>query len=221
MNVSEIEEIIAGSDLFSGADTAIVSMVARGGLRRRLHAGESLFLEGDRGDSFFILVHGAIRVFKSTPDGRELTVKMLKPGENFGEVILAGNNAYPASAVAAAPSEILEIRSDLLDRMLDDHDMRLRFVGMLMGKMRYLTERVRYLSSLDVEERFFRFIHEHYGPVTEIPIALSKKEMAAAIGTIPETFSRMLTRLKKRDLLKWDDQGLQLTSDWWQAYSDE
>ena len=76
------------------------------------------------------------------------------------------------------------------------------------------TERILSLTSRDVEERFFAFLEEQYGRRERYTIPMSKKDVAAAIGTIPETFSRLLQRLKAEGL-HWDGEELILTKGFW------
>jgi CRP/FNR family transcriptional regulator len=79
---------------------------------------------------------------------------------------------------------------------------------MLMRKQRYLTEKIRYLTMHDVDDRFFQFLHEHYGDSSKINLNFSKKDIASAIGTTPETFSRLLNRLTVEGRIKISDDYL-------------
>ena len=67
----------------------------------------------------------------------------------------------------------------------------------------------------DVEDRFFDFLEEHYGRREDYRIPLTKKDVAAAIGTIPETFSRLLLRLKEQGTGSWEGERLRLTPGFW------
>ena len=86
-----------------------------------------------------------------------------------------------------------------------------------MRKQRYLAERVRHLISCDVEERFFLFLEQQYGRREQYSIALSKRDFAAAIGTIPETFSRLLLRLREQGRIRWEGRTLTLPAGFWQG----
>jgi CRP/FNR family transcriptional regulator len=88
------------------------------------------------------------------------------------------------------------------------------FVGNLFKKMRHLADRVAFLNAYDVEERFFLFINEHYGLKSVVKIDLSKAEIAEAIGTLPETLSRLLSRLKSRGIIEWDKEEMKLDIDY-------
>jgi CRP-like cAMP-binding protein len=69
-----------------------------------------------------------------------------------------------------------------------------------------------------VEERFFLFLKEQYGTRESYDIALSKKDIAAAIFTNPETFSRLLQRLRKNHVLVWEQKKLTLTKGFWDRH---
>ncbi|MBA7578249.1 hypothetical protein ES708_20111 [subsurface metagenome] len=92
---------------------------------------------------------------------------------------------------------------------------------MLMRKQRYLADRILFLTGHDVEERFFYFLEEQYGRKGEYRILMSKKDIAAAIGTIPETFSRLLLRLKQEQKLRWEGENLYLAKDFWKGFEAE
>ena len=85
----------------------------------------------------------------------------------------------------------------------------------LMRKMRYLTKRLLYLTTADVEERFFRFLVDQYGERDEYEVDLSKKDMAAAIDALPETFSRLLLKLKDEGTIAWDASVLRVRRGFW------
>jgi len=69
-------------------------------LQKILQNKEILFIEGDKGYSLYILVSGNIQLYKTTPDGKEVVIKVVKPGELFGEVILFEQAEYPVTAIA-------------------------------------------------------------------------------------------------------------------------
>jgi CRP-like cAMP-binding protein len=69
-----------------------------------------------------------------------------------------------------------------------------------------------------VEERFFFFLQEQFGRRQEYRISLSKKDIARAIGTIPETLSRLLLRLKKEKKIRWEGETLRLAGGFWKRF---
>jgi CRP/FNR family transcriptional regulator len=217
----EIRRLLKEQELFRTLDEAALAAVAAESRLRHLPPGDMLFWEEDEGGSFFLLVEGTVKLFKTAPDGREITVKLIQPGEIFAEVILFESDRYPVSATAAVESRVLDIPRRRFLILLDDPRLRRRFVAGLMKKMRYLTERILYLTSYDVEDRFYGFLKENYGARETYRIALSKKDIAAAIGTIPETFSRLIQRLKQRGIIRWDDELVFPRRYWPEDWRDE
>jgi CRP-like cAMP-binding protein len=176
---------------------------------------ENLFSEGDRGQAIFLLVRGAMQLYKLASDGREVVVKTLGKGEVFAEVILFEENRYPVSARALSESRVFILPRHQVHCLLLDELFRNDFIKMLMRKQRYLTERILYLTAYDLEERFFQFISDQYGRQESYTINLSKKDFAASIGTIPETFSRLLNRLEEERKIVWQDNILKVADDFW------
>lgn len=193
----DIFAFIDRSDFFRGASKKSKEMLAEICIPKQLSGKGTLFYEGDKGQAFYFLVSGAVGLYKSAGDGREVVIKMLNPGEPFAEVILFEQDSYPVTAVALKPSLVFIIPKDRFYHLLNIEDFRNDFIAMLMRKQRYLTERIRFLTMHDVEERFFLFIIEHYGIKEKVTFSLSKKNIAAAIGTTPETYSRLISRLLK------------------------
>jgi len=194
--------------MFEILPPAALSQMASTCTRVQLAAGELLFGEGQPGQAFFLLQQGDVKLFKTAPDGREIVLKLLSPANIFGEVILFENQAYPVSAMALSSATVVRIPRAAFLKLLEDEGLRNAFIGRLMEKQRYLTERLVYLTAYDVEERFVRFLIERYGRRSDFDVNLSKKEIAALIGTIPETFSRLINRLKIQGSLDWDGSHL-------------
>ncbi len=176
-----------------------------------------LFHEGDPGAAMLLLARGRVGLYKLNADGREVTIKVIKPGEVFAEVILFEEKSYPVTAVALTDVLFLELpRRDLL-QLLRQEDFRNDFIAMLLRKQRYLADKIRQLTSQDVEERLRSFLREQYGERERIKADINKKQLAAAIGATPETLSRLLLRLKQRKCLSWKDGVLATTSSFWRS----
>ncbi len=176
-----------------------------------------LFHEGDAGEAMFLLARGRVGLHKLAPDGREVIIKVIKPGEVFAEVILFEEKIYPVTAVALTDVLVLKLpRRDLLG-LLEQEDFRNDFITMLLRKQRYLAEKIRQLTSQDVEERLRAFLREQYGERDGITAEINKKQLASAIGTAPETLSRLLLGLKRRKLLTWKDGVIAVAREFWRG----
>lgn len=213
----DVHAILKISELFSGlSDEAVRQMTGHGRIIP-VPQNNMIFLEGERGNSFYVLIAGSVRLFKSAPDGREITVKLLAPGEIFAEVVLFEKDRYPVSAMAVTDSTLFAMDRAAFNSLLEVDAFRREFIAVLMKKQRYLAGRILYLTAYDVEERFFRFLADHYGTHSSYDLSLPKKDIASAIGTIPETFSRLIQRLTARGIIRWEGSRLELADDFWET----
>jgi CRP/FNR family transcriptional regulator, dissimilatory nitrate respiration regulator len=211
----DIHELLEESDFFRAlsltARGAIASICVPKVLRKR----EILFLEGDQGHSMYLLAQGTVQLFKSSVDGKEVVIKLLRPGEIFGEVVLFEQDRFPVSACALTPAQVFMIPKKQLDCLLQEQAFRRDFIAMLLSKQRYLAERIFRLSALDVEQRFFHFLREQYGEREEYAIDITKRDFAAAIDALPETLSRLLLKLRDDGTVQWDGERLQVRAGFW------
>lgn len=182
---------------------------------KKLKKREYLFHEGEKGSSMFLLLDGNIQLHKNTEDGREVVIRMVKPGELFAEVVLFEKDRFPVSARAVTHAEVLLFPKAGIDRLLAEKSFRNDFIALLMAKQRYLTERIQELTTKDVEYRFFTFLRAQYGENEMIHTPLSKKDIAAAIGTTPESLSRLILRLTEDEIIEWKGKDIRMLSNPW------
>ncbi|MDF7798868.1 Crp/Fnr family transcriptional regulator [Pontiellaceae bacterium B1224] len=181
----------------------------------KLKKREYLFHEGEKGSNMFLLLDGNIQLHKNTEDGREVVIRVVKPGEIFAEVVLFEKDRFPVSARAVTNAEVLLFPKAGIDRLLGEKSFRNDFIALLMAKQRYLTERIQELTTKDVEYRFFTFLRAQYGERDLIHTPLSKKDIAAAIGTTPESLSRLILRLTEDEIIEWKGKEIRMLSNPW------
>ena len=174
-----------------------------------------LFHEGEQGSSMYLLVGGNSQLHKNTEDGREVVIRVIKPGDVFAEVVLFEKERYPVSARAVTNADVLVFPKEGIHRLLAEEGFRNDFIALLMAKQRYLTERIQELTTKDVEYRFFTFLRSQYGELETIKTPLSKKDIAAAIGTTPESLSRLIQRLTESEIIDWQGKEIRILSDPW------
>ncbi len=209
------EEVMASTAFFKELKPSSRTELAAISSIRTLPRKEILFHEGSRGFACYLLIRGRIQLYKTTEDGKETVIRVLKPGEVFAEVILFEKECYPVTAVAVEDSEVMALPRADIRRLLDEENFRHDFIAMLLQKQRYLTEQIQRLTALDVESRFFLFLRDQYGERETIAVPHSKKDVAAAISATPESLSRLILRLKKQKRLEWKGHTIQLAPGFW------
>jgi CRP/FNR family transcriptional regulator, dissimilatory nitrate respiration regulator len=206
---------LSRATLFEGIEPDVLDRLAGACRRVGLEKGGHLFHEGDQGNELYVVDEGAVRLYKLSEAGQETTVRIVEPPEIFGEAVFFQAKTYPVSAVAVKYSAIYAISRATFRSLLSDESFRDGFIASLVMKLRYLSGRLQELTAYDVEERFFRFVREQCGEGLRCSIDLPKKEIAAAIGTTPETLSRLILRLRERGDIDWKGKVLRLRKGLW------
>jgi CRP/FNR family transcriptional regulator len=210
-----VEQYINEASYFRELGEASRSELAAVCSTRSIRKREYLFHEGEAGGSMYLLVGGNIQLHKNTEDGREVVIRVVKPGEIFAEAVLFEKERYPVSARAVTPVDVLVFPRGEINRLLAEAGFRNDFIAMLMAKQRYLTERIQELTTQGVEYRLFAFLRNQYGEREIIHTPLSKKDIAAAIGTTPESLSRLILRLHEEGVLDWRGREIRILSNPW------
>ena len=164
--------------------------------------GNLVFRQGEPATRFYIIRSGRLKVYRATADGREHILHVFGPGEVCGEVPVFQGGDYPASAAATCRTRTLSITRDaFLDCARRNPDMLLTMLGALSERLRRFAAMIEDLSLRDVPGRLARFLLAESDrvqrPVFEVEGA--KREWAERLGTTPETLSRALARMQRRD----------------------
>ena len=211
----DVHSLLESSDFFRSLSPSGRKAVAAICIPKMLRRREMLFWEGETGHSMYLMAQGTVQVFKTSAEGKEVVIKLLRAGELFGEVVLFEQERFPASACALSPSQVFLLPKRQFNLLLDEEGFRREFLGMLLAKQRYLAEQIFRLSALDVEQRFFHFLREQYGEREEYAIDVSKRDVAAAIDALPETLSRLLLKLKEEGAVQWEGESLRVRKGFW------
>jgi CRP/FNR family cyclic AMP-dependent transcriptional regulator len=194
---------LAESNFFKDLSSDTLRALATIADMKELKKRDILFHEGAPGRAIYLLKRGAIQLHKATPDGNEVVIKIVQPSEVFAEVVLFERESYPVTAVALSSSDVIVFPRAEVHQLLNALSFRNDFIAMLMRKQRYLAERIVQQQAHDVEGRLLWFLKEQFGSQKVVTLPFSKKDLAAAIGTTPETLSRLILKMKKRKILTW------------------
>ena len=210
-----VEQLLENTVFFKGLSEVHRRELADICTIRAVKKRDYLFHEGEKGSSMFLLIGGNVQLHKNTEDGREVVIRVIKPGDVFAEVVLFEKERYPVSARAVTDAEVLLFPRAGIHRLLAEEHFRNDFIALLMAKQRYLAERIQQLTTQDVEHRFFTFLRSQYGEKEIIQTPLSKKDIAAAIGTTPESLSRLIQRLSDDEIIAWQGKEIKILSNPW------
>ena len=156
MNVPD-DELLRRIPFFRRLSVDLRARVAEVARLKAHERGELIFAEGDPSDAFMVIVSGRVKVFKSTPAGKEIILEIFGAGDPLGAVAVYESAPFFASALALEPSEVLRIEQHAFFRLLEHDPALVR--GLLSGltiRLAELTRRLAEMSGARVEARFAR-----------------------------------------------------------------
>jgi CRP/FNR family transcriptional regulator, dissimilatory nitrate respiration regulator len=148
-----------------------------------------------------VIVHGRVKVFKSSRQGRAQTLMIMGPREPIGEVAALSGESYPATAETLERTETFYIpRDSFLELIRSQPEVALRLLAALSARLRAFASLIEDLSLKGVSERLAAYLLSlpSDGERTQaLELEISKGELAAAVGTVPETLSRAFQQLTR------------------------
>src|ERR1700712_2917485 len=107
--------------LFDGVSPEQTRAVLQLARRRKFARGEVVFHEGDPGDTLHLIERGHVAVRITTPLGDTATLRVIGPGEHFGELAVVSPAPRNASIIALEPTETLALHRDQLNQARRNH----------------------------------------------------------------------------------------------------
>ncbi|HEX4493465.1 MAG TPA: Crp/Fnr family transcriptional regulator [Acidimicrobiia bacterium] len=164
--------------------------------RRKFAKGEVLFHEGDPGDSLHLVSKGHLAARGTTPLGDVATLRVLSPGDHFGELAVLSPGPRNATVVALEPAETLALHASNFATLRAEHrSLEAILVDSLVAEVRRLAAALLEALYLPVDKRLWRRIDElaaTYGQEPPITIPLTQEDLAQLAGTTRQTANRML-----------------------------
>jgi CRP/FNR family transcriptional regulator len=161
--------------------------------------GEAIFLEGDDGNGFYVVISGKVKIFKVSWEGKEQILHIFGPGEPFGEVPVFGGKQFPASAEALEKGRVFFFpREDFSALIKKNPELALNLLAVLSKRLRRFTSLIENLSLKEVPGRLAAYLLYLRGSgegTAELELDISKGQLASLLGTIPETLSRILGKM--------------------------
>ena len=199
---------MARTRIFAGLALPAQREILAAAFTKNLSARESLAIEGEPADSFYLVVVGHLKLSKTAPDGREVIARFIGPGDPYAGVVLLNHPVYPVSAVAVEASRVLGWPRAVINELATRYPpLRVSILEEITRHMTDALERVSELTTERVPQRVARTLlrlAEHDGHVLgdaiEIAHPVTRQELADLVGTTLFTVSRLLAA--------WEQQGL-------------
>ena len=207
---SAVIEAIGRSRLFRGVSQADLETIAPMLRQRRFRAGETIFHEGDPGDSMHVIASGRAKITIESVDGEEAILVTLGPGEVFGELVLLDGAPRSATAVAVEPTVTYCLMQPSFGPLIAENDaFRSAIFRNLAFDLRRLTAHVSELHFLDLAGRLasqLARMAEEVAPDENEDVRLGRgytqSELAAMIGGTRQSVNRVVAELVSEGLIR-------------------
>lgn len=195
-------------DLFRSLSDDDLDAVLRDATSTLLKENEAVFRQGDAADRFFVLLQGRLKVSQTTPDGEQVIVRYVNPGDVFGIARAVGRSHFPASTVAVQESLILTWPSTAWDSLVaTSPQFASRAIQTVGQRLQDAHSRIRELSTEEVEQRVARALvrlvkqsGEQTDEGMQINFPITRQDIAEMTGSTLHTVSRLLSA--------WAGQGI-------------
>lgn len=198
-------EFLKSSPFFAGIEHAEIEGISKLFVERKYERGEIITFEGERNESLYFLVEGVVKSFKTSSEGKEQILNIVRPGESFNDVPAFDGENSPCSTEAMGAVTVYEIGKSDLDILLRRHPrIALNVIAVLAHRVRHLVSLVEDLSFRNVISRVARILLENVGDGAGMGKKLTQQEMAAMAGTAREVVGRSLKSLEEDGIIRLD-----------------
>jgi CRP-like cAMP-binding protein len=201
------------ADLSEAALAELLAIARESGHTRR----EVLFQQGDPCDGFYVVLSGMVRLYKSSPDGREHVVEVIRPGQSFAEAAVFADRPCPVTAETLEPSRLLFFpKAPYLAYLEARPRVLFGLIAGLSVRMHQLVAKVERLTLMDARQRVAGFFADlAAAPAPEhapnVALDVSKGTLAAQLGLTPETLSRTLASLQEEGVIAMEGRHFTVT----------
>lgn len=203
-------ESLRAVPLFAGLTERELGLLADHALSREYQPGEMIFSEGDTCEGLYIVQTGKVKIFNTSPTGREQVLLIEKAGNSLAELPVFDGGNYPASTAAVGKCTLLFIsKKDFRTLCLERPEVSLKVLKVVSSRLRQLVGIIEELSFTTVRNRLASWLLQQAsakGQKTprgiELTLSVNNQELAFQIGTVRELVSRNLSHFQSAGILK-------------------
>lgn len=178
-------------------------------LVRTFAAREFVISEGDVARGMYVLRSGKARIFRTGVDGREQSLRLLSPGQSFGEVPVFDGGPSPASVETLEPSEVVLFPTTVVNEVVRRYpDVALALLLHVTRRLRFFTELIELVSLQTVPARLARYLlqlareeGERCDEGIRVPRSITQRDLASLVGSVREVVSRSLKAMEEDGVL--------------------
>ncbi|MFC1940575.1 Crp/Fnr family transcriptional regulator [Chloroflexota bacterium] len=206
-------EFLKSVPYFSGLNPTELDSISHLIFEKTAERGEIILLEGESAEALFFVASGAVKVLKTSAEGKEQILSIVRPGEPFNDVPIFDGGPNPTSAQAMGPVTLYGLRANDLKTIIQNHlQVALNIIKVLASRVRQLVSLVEDLSFRHVLGRVAKILLENASDATDLKPRLTHQEMAAMAGTAREVVGRSLKTLEDEGVIRFDRHRIVITN---------
>ena len=196
--------------LFSGLSEDDIAAIGHATTMTHCTRGQQILSPDDPPDRIHIVKKGRVRVFRITPDGKQLTLDIHEKGTILGDMELLGQDRLPeAYAETIEDAVICTITPDELRRLIERYPtIGINIIQHLSRRLDAAERELEAMAYQRVDQRLARKLldlSQRFGVKTErgtlIQARLTQQELAEMVGTTRETLAHTLGDFRRHDLI--------------------
>jgi len=194
--------------LFRGLPAKTIDRIAAPACRRTYEKNAIIFSQGDPGDALFGVASGRVRISACGPDGREVFLNIMEPGDAFGEIAVVDGLPRTAGAVAIEKTTLVVIqRRDFLATLAREPELAMHLLQLFCQRLRWTSDLVEesafLLGPARLAKRLLVLAALHGRPVKQgMELALSQSELAHFLGISRQIVNQHLQAWRRNGWVK-------------------
>jgi CRP/FNR family cyclic AMP-dependent transcriptional regulator len=190
---------LEGMPLFADLGEASLAALARAGRFVQVEKGQFIFFQSDPSEKVYLVRSGLVSIVLESPDGREMVINEMRPGDFFGEVGVLTRQPRSTSAIVRTEGVLLEMpRQAFLGILAAEPALARRILEMTANRLRRSSERESALAFLDAQARLARLLLQLEQQASEKGyVTISQEELAQRTGQTRQTVAKALGRWRR------------------------
>jgi CRP/FNR family cyclic AMP-dependent transcriptional regulator len=209
-----VAAVLGRAAILAGVAPATLALLAGSCRSRRYRRGQPVFFQGDESDSLLIVVDGRLKVVTTSPDGDEMLLHVVEPGESVGEVGVLDGQPRSATVEALEDTAVVVVPADALWDCIDRNPAVARAVVRSLGAtLRRLTDSAADLVFLDLPRRVAKVLVaelDAHGS-ERLTLGLSQTELGHRVGGTRQSVNAALRTFVRRRWIEVDGTHIVVT----------
>jgi CRP/FNR family transcriptional regulator, cyclic AMP receptor protein len=210
MGVEEARRLLSNCILFRGLRPEERDAIVNRTRTRTLKSGETVFSMGSPGENMMAVLSGTIRISVPAPDGKELVLAILQPGEVFGELAVFDGKERSADATADSPCTLAILdRRDILAFLEQHPAVWPKLVTVLCDRLRRADQQLAEVALLQLPTRLAKKILRITNDASQSKasprkptIQFSQRELANMVGGTRESVNKCLAAWQRDGIVQ-------------------